>query len=376
MFFPLKAENYHKKASFNFCNFAKTNKPMSRFHALKVKDIRTETPHAISIAFEVPAGLKADYEFIAGQYLNIKHQHNGEEIRRAYSICVSPNSGELRIVVKVIENGIFSNYATRYLKVGDVLEVGVPEGKFTFEGDAKNENNYAGFAAGSGITPVMSIAQTVLESEPKSTFVLVYGNKTPQDTIFYDQLHHMQQKYLGRFFVHYTFTKVQPEGALFGRIERSTINYVLKNKHNEKQFKAFYVCGPEDMIVKVSDVLKENNIPEEAVHFELFTPAASNKVEVKVEGMATITVLVDGVETTFEMSKKTDILDAALKQGIDAPYSCQGGICSSCMCRVTKGTVIMKTNHILTDEEIEEGLILSCQSYVTSDEISIDYDDV
>lgn len=349
---------------------------MSRFHTLKVKDIRQETPRAISIAFEVPAELQPEYAFIAGQYLNIKHVHQGEEIRRAYSICVAPHSKELRIVVKVLDNGIFSTYATQHLQVGDSLEVGVPEGKFTFEGETKNENNYAAFAAGSGITPIMSIAQTVLDTEPKSTFVLVYGNKSPEETIFYEQLQQMQQKYLGRFFVHYTFTKTHPEGTLFGRIERSTINFVLKNKHNEKTFTSFYLCGPEDMITKVSDVLKENNVSEDQVHYELFTPAKTTELDVKIEGMATIHVLVDGVETTFEISKKTDILDAALKEGIDAPYSCQGGICSSCMCRVKSGTVVMKTNHILTDEEIAEGLILSCQSYVTSDEISIDYDDV
>ena len=370
------AEKYHKWASIKFCNFVKTSYTMSKFHALQVKDIRQETPRAISIAFEVPTELKKEYEFIAGQYLNIKHIHEGEEIRRAYSICEAPHTGELRIVVKMIENGVFSQFATQKLKVGDALEVGIPEGKFIFEGNPHNEKNYAAFAAGSGITPIMSIVQSVLKTEPKSTFVLVYGNKTPEETIFYEQLHQLQQKYLGRFFVHFTFTKTHPEGTLFGRIERSTINFVLKNKHNEKTFESFYLCGPEDMITKVSDVLKENNVSEEKMHFELFTPTKSSQVDVKIEGMATITVLVDGVEKTFEISKKTDILDAALKEGIDAPYSCQGGICSSCMCRVTKGTVVMKSNHILTDEEIAEGLILSCQSYVTSDEIAIDYDDV
>ena len=349
---------------------------MSKFNLLKVKNIRKETSQAVSIAFDVPEPLKASYQFIAGQYLNIKYTHEGKEIRRAYSICSSPNSKELRIAVKGIEGGVFSTFATQDLKIGDSLEVGVPEGKFIFEPQPHVRNNYAAFAAGSGITPIMSIAQSVLENEPESTFVLVYGNKRPEDTIFYSQIHELQQKYIGRFYVYYTFTKVHPEGALFGRIEKSTINFVLNNKHKGTDFKAFYVCGPEDMISLVGNTLRENNVPEEAVLFELFTPSNDGNEIIKTEGTATITVLVDDVETTFEISKQTDILDAALKQGIDAPYSCQGGICSSCMCRVVKGTVEMKTNHILTDNEIAEGLILSCQAYVTSDEIYIDYDDV
>lgn len=348
---------------------------MSRFHTLKVKDIRTETPLAVSIAFEVPADLVTDYQFEAGQYVTIKTTINGEEIRRSYSISSAPSSNELRVVVKAVENGVFSNYAKNQLKVGDNLEVGIPEGKFVVENrDAKI---FVAFAAGSGITPIISIIKDVLEKKDDTTFILIYGNKTIEDTIYFNEINALQQQYLGRFFVHYTFTKANPDGSLFGRIERSTVNFVLKNKHSEKRVDEYFLCGPEDMIKKVTDVLKENGAAEEQIHYELFTTSSTNgEIPVSGEGMVKVTVLVDDVETTFNMPRTENILSAALKHGVDAPYSCQGGICSSCMCRTIKGSAEMKTNHILMDDEVEEGLLLACQSYVTSDEIYVDFDDV
>jgi ring-1,2-phenylacetyl-CoA epoxidase subunit PaaE len=217
----------------------------------------------------------------------------------------------------------------------------------------------------------------VLNSEPDSSFVLVYGNRTPQETIFHDFLHELQQKYVGRFFVHYVFSQAKADEALFGRIERSTVNFVLKNKHKEKEFAKFYLCGPEEMIKTVNEVLRESNVPEKSIKFELFTtPIAEKKIEENLDGQTKITVLVDDEETTFIMSQQMTILDAALKQGIDAPYSCQGGICSSCMARITGGTAEMRKNAILTDGEIAEGLILTCQAHPTSTEIHIDFDDV
>lgn len=348
---------------------------MSKFNPLQVKEIRRETPLAVSILFEIPAELQSDYQFEAGQYVNIKANINGEEVRRSYSISSSPKSGELRVVVKAIEKGVFSNYATNDLKVGEALEVATPEGKFIVED--KSAKIFAGIAAGSGITPIISIAKDALESSNDTTFVLVYGNKTPEDTIYYNEINELQSKYLGRFFVHYTFTKVHPEGSLFGRIERSTINFVFKNKHAEKIFDAYYLCGPEDMIMKVTDVLKDNNVSDDRVFYELFTTSSTNgEIPIVGEGMVKVTVLVDDVETTFQMPRSEDILTAALKHGIDAPYSCKGGICSSCMCKTVSGKAEMKSNHILMDDEIEEGLLLACQAYVTSDEIYIDFDDV
>ena len=352
---------------------------MHSFYKLQIKEVKHETPNAISVAFNIPAELKAAYEFTAGQYINLKLTLDGEEIRRAYSICSSPNSGDLRIAIKSVNDGHFSKFANDNLKVGDILEVGQPEGKFVFEPTFSNLKNYAAFAAGSGITPVMSILKSVLESEPKSTFVLVYGNKSPEETIFHNELHELQLKYVGRFFVHYVFSRAKSEGELFGRIDKSTVNFVLNNKHKEKEFDKFYLCGPEEMINLVSDVLKEHNISDKNIKFELFSTSPNIGVNPSAEshtGHTKITVMVDDEEVTFEMSQKQTVLEAALKQGIDAPYSCQGGICSSCLARITNGTAEMRKNSILTDGEIAEGLILTCQAHPTSPEIYVDYDDV
>jgi ring-1,2-phenylacetyl-CoA epoxidase subunit PaaE len=217
----------------------------------------------------------------------------------------------------------------------------------------------------------------VLKSEPQSTFVLVYGNKSPEETIFYQELHDLQSKYTGRLFVHYVFSQAKAEGELFGRIDKSVVNFVLNNKHKELAFDKFYLCGPEEMINIVSKVLAAHNIAEKNIKFELFSSSsAENKIEKSLEGHTKVTMIVDDEETTFEMSQKQTILDAALKQGIDAPYSCQGGICSSCLARIKSGTAEMTKNSILTDKEIAEGLVLTCQAHPTSVEIVVDYDDV
>lgn len=349
---------------------------MASFLKLIIKEVKRETAAAISILFNVPEELKPNYTFVAGQYVNIKLTLDGQEIRRAYSICSSPESGELRISVKAVKNGVFSQFANSKLKAGDMLEVGTPEGKFTFAADADRQKNYAAFVSGSGITPVLSILKSVLKSEPKSSFVLVYGNKTPEDAIFHQDLHDLHLDYVNRFFVHYVYSQVKVEESLFGRIDKSVVNFVLSNKHKELEFDKFYLCGPEDMINTVSAVLKEKNVKESAIKFELFTSSTQVHKIKDLGGHSKITIMVDDEETTFEMSQKQTILDAALKQGIDAPYSCQGGICSSCLCRVTSGTAEMKKNSILTDQEIADGLILSCQAHPTSDTIYVDFDAV
>lgn len=230
---------------------------------------------------------------------------------------------------------------------------------------------------GSGITPVLSIIKSVLISEPKSTFVLVYGNKSTQETIFHQDLHDLHLQFMGRLYIHYVYSQIKVDESLFGRIEKSTVNFVLNNKHKELSFDKFYLCGREAMINTVSGVLKENNIKESAIKFELFTSSTEeNVISESLEGQSKITVMVDDEETSFDMSQKQTILDAALKQGIDAPYSCQGGICSSCIARVTEGTAEMTKNSILTDKEIASGLILTCQAHPTSASLKVDYDDV
>ena len=350
---------------------------MPSFKKLIIKEIKRETKDAISILFNVPEEFKSHYTFIAGQYVNLRLTLDGQEIRRAYSICSSPESGELRISVKAVKDGVFSQFANTKLKVGDILEVGEPEGKFTFEPQVDRQKNYTAFAAGSGITPVMSILKSVLKSEPQSSFVLVYGNKTPEDTIFYQELLELHSKYTGRLFVHFVYSQAKADGALFGRIDKSVVNFVLNNKHAALEFDKFYLCGPEEMINSVTKVLKEHNIKDSAIKFELFSSSTVENLEASShDGHTKITITVDDDETTFEMSQKQTILEAALKQGIDAPYSCQGGICSSCLARIKSGTAEMKKNSILTDSEIEEGLILTCQACPTSAEIVVDYDDV
>ena len=354
-------------------------KKRMNFYKLKIQEVKRETPSAVSIVFHVPDELKPFYQFTAGQYVTLKLTLDGKEVRRAYSICAAPKSGELRIAVKEVANGYFSKFANQKLSAGDLLEVSVPEGKFTFEPHVDCQKSYAAFAAGSGITPIISIAKTVLIEESKSTFILVYGNKKPEETIFHDTLIQLQKEYLGRFFVHFVYSQTNVNDELFGRIDKSVVNHVLKNKHADLTFSKFYLCGPEEMINTVSGVLKEHNISEKDIKFELFGTSSNETIaptNEMIEGHSQITILVDSEETTFEMSQKQTILEVALKHGLDVPYSCQGGICSSCICKVTEGTVTMKKNQILTEEEIAEGLTLSCQAIPTSSSIKVNFDEL
>jgi ring-1,2-phenylacetyl-CoA epoxidase subunit PaaE len=350
---------------------------MSSFYKLSIKEIIQETAEAVSILFNVPEELQSNYSFVAGQYVNLKVTLDGQEIRRAYSICSAPKSGELRIAVKSVKNGFFSKFANEKLSVGNVIEVGTPEGKFTFEPKADRQKNFAAFVAGSGITPVFSILKSVLEEEPNSTFVLVYGNKSEKDTIFHNALHDLQLQYVGRLFVQYVYSQSTADNALLGRIDHTTVNYILKTKHAEMEFSKCYLCGPEEMINLVTNTLKENNISDSDIKFELFsTSSKENESAGGAEGHTKISIVVDDEETTFEMSQKQTLLEAALKQGLDVPYSCQGGICSSCICRITEGAAEMKKNQILSDAEVAEGLTLACQALPTTATIKIDFDAV
>lgn len=350
---------------------------MPTYKKLIIGDIRRETTNCVSILFTIPEELQPHYQYIAGQYVTLRLTLDGQEIRRAYSICSSPKSGELRIAVKAVKNGVFSEFATSRLKIGDCLEVSKPEGRFTIEPNIAVQNNYAAFVAGSGITPVMSILKSVLEAEPKSTFLLVYGNKSVEETIFYEELHDLQQKYIGRLLLQFVFSNDKKDTALEGRIDKKVVDFVLETKFAQLTFSSFYLCGPEAMITIVSNSLKEKNVSEEAIKMELFTTKEiENSTKPTIEGHSTITIMVDDEEATFEMTAKETILDAALKNGIDAPYSCQGGICSSCLAKVTKGSATMVKNNILSAKEAADGLILTCQAHPTSAEIYVDFDAV
>ncbi len=346
---------------------------MSEFHTLVVSEVKRETPSSVSISFEVPEELRPKYKFEAGQYLTIKYFHKDQEIRRAYSICSSPNSGILTVGVKKVEKGIFSQFANEKLKVGDKLEVMQPTGKFVLTKDIKN---YAAFAAGSGITPILSLIQHSLEDYPESTFLLIYGNQSKTETMFHDKIMEIKEKFPKRFSVELVFSRKLEENARFGRIDRSIVNFFLKSKYAETDYEAFYLCGPETMVDEVAATLKQNGINEKQIHIELFSTAEKGLLIQQHDGNTTVTITLDGDVETFKMPQAKSILDAALEEGLDPPYSCQGGICSTCIARIKKGKAEMRKNQILTDSEIAEGLILTCQAHPTTPEIEVDYDDV
>lgn len=351
---------------------------MSRFYALTVKAIERITPQSVTVSFHIPESLNEAFLFSAGQYITIKKELNGTEVRRSYSVCTAPKSGELKIGIKKVADGLFSSFANDELKEGDMLDVHPPEGRFVFLPEKDKARHIIAFAAGSGITPVMSIMKTALEGESGSTVVLVYGNKSVTETMFHEEILQLKAQYPQRFFVYPVYSASREEGALFGRIDRSVVNYVLKNKHKAQHFDAFYLCGPEAMITHVTEVLQEQNIEKERIFFELFTSASETeqKIPRNTKGQTKVTMVLDDVETTFVMDRKQCILDAALKEGLDAPYSCQGGVCSSCVARLREGEAPMEQNHILTDSDLEEGFVLTCQAYPKTETLFVDYDDV
>jgi ring-1,2-phenylacetyl-CoA epoxidase subunit PaaE len=348
---------------------------MSVFYKLPVREVRRETNEAVSISFDVPEQLKEEFRFIPGQYLTLQLNIDGSVLRRAYSICSSPSSGELRVSVKEVPQGRFSHFANRKLKVGDKVEVSGPEGRFTLE-TSGSEKKYIAFVAGSGITPLMSMIQDVLEKEPGSKFVLVYGNKSKEKTMFKDRIDELAAESQGRLEVHYVFSQIISDKSFFGRIDKELIKKIL-DQYRGAAFDEYFLCGPEEMIDTAKEELIKSGVMEDTIKLELFT-STSHKKEVKKElsGNTEIAVILDDEETRFEMRKDEFILDAALAKGLDAPYSCQGGICSSCLARVTEGKAVMEKNSILDEDEVEEGLILTCQAHPVTDLIKIDYDDV
>lgn len=350
---------------------------MSSFYPLKIKEVIRETSQAVSLDFIIPKNLESEFSFKAGQYITIKSKIDGKEIRRAYSLCSAPNADNFKVTVKEVPDGAFSVIANNKLKAGDVLEVHPPEGKFIFEpNSAEKIKTYAAFAAGSGITPVLSILKTVLSSEKKSRFVLVYGNKSPEETIFFKELLQLQMDFPDRLFIEFVYSQCKEENCLYGRIEKSTVNFVLRNKFEKEEFEKFYLCGPEPMIKDIQEVLVENEIPKEKILFELFTTTDDGETHEDLEGTTELTVILDDEETVITMDKNKTVLDAALDNDLDAPYSCLGGICSSCVARITEGEAKMDKNQILVDSEIAEGLILTCQAHPTTPTLKVDYDDV
>ncbi len=350
---------------------------MSKFYKLNIQKIIRETTDSVSIVFEIPENLKKEFQYKAGQYITIKKEIAGKEVRRAYSLCSKPNSNDFKITIKAVDNGTFSIFACTILKEGDVLEVSKPEGKFVLETSSANSKKYLGIAAGSGITPIMAMIKEVLLEEPNSTFTLVYGNKKEDDTIFKSEIDALKIDFPTTFNIQYVLSREEKEYALFGRIDTANLNYVLKNKFKNIYFEETFICGPEAMINSSIEVLKAYGLSDKNIHFELFTASiATNETTETYEGECEITVIVDEDEETFTMHSKTSILDASLKEGLDAPYSCQGGICSSCLAKVTEGKAVMNKNSVLSEEEVKEGFILTCQAHPITQKITVNFDDV
>lgn len=358
---------------------------MTSFHPLTVSQVENLTTQSVAISFEIPAHLQSDFTFQAGQYITIKHKIHGKEVRRAYSISSAPvvsgSQNSVTVGIKEVAGGAFSPYANRYIQKGDVLEIMPPQGRFLYA-PTSAPVHILGVAAGSGITPILSIAKSVLASGSEHRFTLIYGNKSPQDVMFSSEVETLKAAYPNQLKIQWVYSQAKEENSLFGRIDTAAINYLLKNIDTDP-FDAAYLCGPEGMIKTATESLEKAGLATDQIHYELFTVATESTTEAGeatesalTAGNIAVEVTVDGETSTIEMDAKTILLDAIIKADIDAPYSCQGGVCSSCICKVTKGSASMIKNQILTDSEIADGLVLSCQAMVTSTEIAVDFDDV
>ncbi len=353
------------------------------FKNLKVKEITKETSDCVSITFEVPTDLKKDFEFEQGQNITLKKTINGEEIRRSYSICSSPFENELRVAVKKVDDGLFSTYANTSLQCGDELEVLPPTGKFNTKLNANNNKQYLAFAAGSGITPILSIIKATLQTEPKSNFTLVFGNKGRNSIIFFEELEGLKNKYLNRFNLINILSREKTDAPIsFGRINTEKLNQ-LNKLINYNNIDDFFICGPEEMIFCVKDYLEGKAIDKKKIHFELFTtPGQKKALEVSQKSSdkdsgpkSKITVKLDGRSFDFDLGFNSEnILDAALKQGADLPFACKGGVCCTCKAKLIEGEVEMEVNWGLEQEEVEQGYILTCQSHPTTEKVVVDFD--
>lgn len=350
------------------------------FHQLSVKKIQRETPDAVAVSFCIPENLKNEFVFKQGQNITIKKNINGEELRRSYSICSSPFDNELKVGIKKAFNGLFSTYANTQLKAGDTLEVMPPTGTFYTELDPANKKNYLAFASGSGITPVISIIKTSLITEPLSTFTLFYGNRSHLSIMFKDELEALKDKYMNRFSLHHILSREKMEADInHGRIDDEKC-LQLRRLMQLNTTDEFFICGPEQMIFSVKQFLENSGIERQKIHFELFnTPARYRPVindDTKgIEDSSTVTVKLDGRSFEFNLAYNSNsILDAALAQGADLPFSCKGGVCTTCKAMLVEGNIVMEANYGLEADEISAGFILTCQSHPKSKTVVVDYD--
>ena len=352
---------------------------MPEFHSLKVKEIVKETNDTVSVSFQVPEDLKEAYAFTPGQYLTLKLTINNEEQRRSYSIC-SSSAEDITVAVKRVENGLVSSYLNEVLKENDEMEVMTPEGNFTLETDQAKKRKFVGFAAGSGITPIMSMIKELSMDETETVFTLFYSNKMESDVIFKHQLDQLAGDNLK---INYIYTRQKLNNPLLeGRIDKSKATELIKADLSCLNADAFYLCGPEEMIFNVKSALEEFGVLNTKIKFELFTTPVlmtekpkQQEADENFDGEALVTVIYDDEEIDFNLNKDGDtILDAAMDNDVDVPFSCKGAVCCTCKAKVTEGKVTMDANYALSDQEVEDGYVLACQSHPASAKVTLDFD--
>jgi ring-1,2-phenylacetyl-CoA epoxidase subunit PaaE len=356
------------------------------FHTLKVADVRRETPDAVSIAFAVPPELADDYRFSPGQHLTLRRECDGQDVRRSYSICAGLDDRELRVAVKKVEGGVFSTLCNEIIRPGDMIEVMTPQGRFGVMPDAGAARNYLAIAAGSGITPILSLLRSVLMREPDSRFMLIYGNRTAKDILFKEALEDLKDRFLGRLVVHHVLSREQQEIELFnGRIDADKIEMLLKSFAPASRIDHAFLCGPGAMIEDAKATLKRLGTPAGHVHIEYFStdgiPAAPRRAAAGAAGaaetpVAHVRITLHGSAYDIPMLDGETVIDAGERLGIEMPYSCRGGMCCTCRAKLVSGEVEMALNYSLEPWEKEAGYVLTCQARPLTREIVVDYDEV
>jgi ring-1,2-phenylacetyl-CoA epoxidase subunit PaaE len=354
---------------------------VSKFHALPVTSVERETRDAIAVTFDVPESLRDLFRFEPGQHLTLRTDIDGEDIRRSYSIC-APAGGALRIAVKRTPGGLFSMWANDMLRPGTTLDVMPPMGHFGVNADPGTARHYLGVAAGSGITPLLSIVSTALVTEPRSKFTLIYGNRASETVMFRDELAALKDRYLGRFnLVHVLSREPQDIELLHGRIDRAKADALFARWVPVDDVDYAFVCGPEGMMDAVRGALIARGLPAERVRIERFAASIPKHTHVPrplpqaAQTECEVSVVIDGSQRTFLLEKgRENIIDAGLRNGIELPFSCKGGVCSTCRCKLVAGEVDMDVNFALEDYEVARGFTLACQSYPVTDKVTVDFD--